>query len=108
MARATTSRSEEPTIEDLQAQIVALKDDISTLTETLKEYGKAQGQNMAAAARERAEKMAADGEATFHAAEAQARRAYQDAETSVREHPATAVGVAAGLGFLVGLVAGRR
>ncbi|MHA3978398.1 DUF883 family protein [Halovulum sp. GXIMD14794] len=96
MARATSSNSE-PTLDDLQAQISALKNDIATLTETLKDYGKAQGEHLAA-----------KGEAKLTEAQAQAMRAYADAETTVREHPATAVGVAAGLGFLVGLMTGRR
>jgi ElaB/YqjD/DUF883 family membrane-anchored ribosome-binding protein len=43
-----------------------------------------------------------------HAAEARAREAASQVDHQVREHPWTAVGVAAGVGLLVGILVGRR
>jgi len=109
MARsATTQTKTDPTIEDLQEQITTLREDISALTTTLGNYGKARSEDLSASARAQAQRMAAMGEAGLADAQRQATDAYSQAETRVRENPATAMGMAAGLGFLVGLIMGRR
>ncbi len=105
MARASDS---EPTTADLQAELVALKKDIASLGATLGEYGKARGEEFAHAASERAQYLRARGEEGVAHARDSATKAYRQAEDSVRENPATAVGIAAALGFLVGLFASRR
>ncbi|GAA3852992.1 DUF883 family protein [Celeribacter arenosi] len=107
MARSTAA-TENATTEDLQAQIATLKKDISSLTKTFADYGRAQGEQVRNgateaydAARVATEKQAAD-------LQKQALAAYGDVENKVRENPSASIGVAAGLGFLVGLVTAAR
>ena len=79
-----------PTVDDLSAQIQILRDDIASLTSTMGDYGKAKAQEARSTAQDAA-------------AEAQMR-----AEEFVRSQPTTALGIAAGIGFLFGLVTARR
>jgi ElaB/YqjD/DUF883 family membrane-anchored ribosome-binding protein len=77
-------------IDDLAAQIETLKSDLSKLTHSLSDYGVAKTEAAAASARDKAT------EAQLHA------------EEFVRTQPATSIGLAAGLGFLVGMITARR
>lgn len=83
--------------EELTAQIAQLKAEIAALSAGLK----AKGVEFAADLKARGEQAA--GEARSRAGHALA-----DAEVAVRQNPATAMAVAAGLGFLVGLLLNRR
>ncbi len=96
-----TQLTKDATIEDLSTQIAILKDDIAALTGTVSEYGMAKGRSAADQAKSAANDMAQSGRAK--AAEAQ-----ETAEEFIRTQPATALGIAAGVGFLVGLVTARR
>ena len=89
------------TINDLSDQIAILKSDIASLTGTLSEYGKAKTTQAAQTAKD----AAADAvtEARVKALDAQAQ-----AEDFIRTQPATALGIAAGVGFLVGMITSRR
>ncbi|MCX7566577.1 DUF883 domain-containing protein [Sulfitobacter sp. F26169L] len=93
--------SQEVTVEDLSAQMDVLKRDLSSLTQTLTEYGFAK----TAAAKQSAKETAADLSA---AGREKAALAQMQAEDFVRTQPATALGLAAGLGFLVGLITTSR
>lgn len=93
---------------DLSAQIAVLKDDIATLTATVAEYGKAQGMHLKTAAADKAADVAASGAATAQALKATAEKTYADTEDAVRANPAAAMGIAAGIGFLVGMLTARR
>ncbi|WP_172300289.1 YqjD family protein [Pseudoruegeria sp. HB172150] len=84
-------------VEELQAQIATLKADITALTETMKTMGKT-----------RAAQLREQGEAAVGQAKVKGLEAYEQAEASVRENPAMAVGIAAGVGFLVGVILGRK
>lgn len=107
MARVTGSITE-PTTADLQEQLEALKIDIANLGSTLTEYGKAQGEHLKSAAKDQARYLREKGEQSVTYAQQSATKAYHQAEDSVRENPAAAVGIAAAIGFMVGLIAGRR
>ncbi len=109
MARAETNGSKtEPTTADLQNELQALKRDIANLGATLGEYGRARGEHLKTAAKDQAEFLRAKGEEGVTYAQQSASSAYHQAEDSVRENPAAAVGIAAAIGFMVGLLAGRR
>lgn len=101
---ATTSKTvngKDVTINDLSDEIATLKADIASLTGTLSEYGKAKGNEAAKTAKE------AVSDATT-AARVKALDAQAQAEDFIRTQPGTALGIAAGIGFLVGLVTSRR
>lgn len=108
MARADTTAKSSPSTEDLQKQIGALKGDVAALTGALEEYGKAQSAHLKSVAENAARGVAQKGEETLHAAQDQAAKAYHNSEQHIRDNPAAAVGIAAGIGFVVGLFAGRR
>ena len=88
-------------LEDLSKQIEILKSDISSLTSTLGEYAKSKGAEATDTAKAKAQKVAETGR--DKAVEAQLH-----AEEFIRTKPATALGIAAGLGFLIGMITSRR
>ena len=93
---------------DVNQQMAVLRDDIANLTAAVADYGKAQGLHLKSAAAQKAADVAHSGAETAAAVKHKAEVAYSDAETAVRANPAAAVGIAAGLGFLVGMMATRR
>ena len=93
---------------ELQAQIAALKSDIAALTSTIADYGKAKGKSAAASAKATMEDARAKGGEQLAVFQDEAVKAYRSVETSARENPAAAVGIAAGIGFLFGLLTTRR
>jgi len=93
---------------DVRDQISVLQKDIAELTRIVSDYGKAQGEYLKSSAQSRAETLKSDAERRLRQTEAQARDAWAQAEGAVRENPAGAVGLAAGIGFLVGLIMARR
>ena len=94
-------KAEAASLEDLSNQIAILKKDIASLTSSLGSYGKATAENAADTARSTAQDLTEMGR--LKAMETQIR-----AEEFVRTQPTTALGIAAGIGFLVGLVTARR
>ena len=93
---------------DLQAQIATLKEDIAELTAAVARYGKAQSEALTAQARAGLRTVAEKGAEQVAVAQDIAARKYAETEDYVRAHPASSVGIAAALGFLVGLVTARR
>jgi ElaB/YqjD/DUF883 family membrane-anchored ribosome-binding protein len=104
---------------DIEAQLAALKSDISGLTKALADYGQAQSKTLSEVAATTAANAKASGEdaarraaqkadEAYHLARDKAGEAYAKTEDSVRQNPAAAVGIAAGIGFLAGLLTARR
>lgn len=93
---------------DVNEQMAVLREDISNLTAAVASYGKAQGLELKSAAAHKAAELAESGAQTAASVRKNAEVAYSDAENAVRTNPAAAVGIAAGLGFLVGMIATRR
>ncbi|TDL79382.1 DUF883 family protein [Palleronia sediminis] len=83
----------DPSTEDLSRQIDTLKKDISRLTELVGNYGKSRG-----------ERLRVDAEARAAAFKDDAQGRIEDVETYVRQNPATALGIAAAVGFVLGLM----
>lgn len=117
MAQARTNGKTDVT--DVSAQIDTLKQDVATLTALMSDMAK----DKTAEAKERAGLKAAALKAsavqtvdTAHSRAVEtgeklrsdAEAAYHKAEDTVRQQPAMAVGIAAGLGFLVGMMTTRR
>lgn len=93
---------------DVSKQMAVLRDDIAALTATVAEYGKAQGDIMKAAATTKAQEVAESGAAAADALKVKATKSYSDAEDAVRANPGAAIGIAAGVGFLIGMISARR
>ncbi len=98
----------EPTVEELSRQVEALRADIAAIAETLKGLGRAGTRAAADEVRDRAEHARAGAEARIEDVHARLDAALAEADRMARDRPATAMGIAAGLGFLVGLLLGRR
>lgn len=90
-----------PTVTDLSEQIAILKDDISALTTTVGEVGKAQAVGVAESAKAAAVDLSETGKQAVSETQ-------QKAEDFIRTQPMAALGIAAGLGLLVGIAASRR
>jgi len=101
MAKSPTANGKQVTIDELSEQIALLKMDIASLTETLGDYGKAKSDEMRDTARTAAHDLSEAGRA-------KAMEAQKQAEEFLQTQPGTALGIAAGLGFLVGIVTARR
>ncbi|MBD3665114.1 DUF883 family protein [Sulfitobacter aestuariivivens] len=107
MASATSSKANgtqsknDVSIDDLSAQIDVLKSDIATLTSTIGDLGKAKAEEAAT----KAQNVAADiKESSYEAG----LKAQDTAIEYIQKQPTTALGMAAGLGFLVGMMTARR
>lgn len=96
------------TASDIGAQISALKADVAALTVTLGQYAKAQKNNMTNAASDGMHALRDRAVDQVDAARLMGEKSYANAENMVRNHPAGSIAVAAGVGFLVGMVATRR
>ncbi|MFD1911379.1 DUF883 family protein [Halodurantibacterium flavum] len=94
----------EPTTEDLSRQMDVLRADLARITETMTEMGRAQGRALADDLRGRAERAKAEGERQAEYLQHRAEEMVDEAAEMVRRQPAMALGVAAGLGFLLGLI----
>ena len=105
---ASTASSAKATSDDVRDQIATLQADIAALTKTVSEYGKAQSDSAKSMAADKAEELRLRASILKDDAEAQIKSGYAQAETAVKDNPAAAVGIAAGLGFLVGLLSARR
>lgn len=109
MARTTTSNdNSDPSVSDLAKQIETLQKDLGDLTGLMKDMGKAQAVRLGEQAEEKAKALRARGEDAAHAARGHVEDMHAQANAYVREQPATALGIAAGFGFLVGFLMSRR
>lgn len=108
MARTNSVAKNETNIDDLATQVAILKDDIATLTQSLGEFGKTKGKHLRAVAEDAAADLKARGEEHAATVKAHANNLQDEANRFVVEKPAAALGIAAGLGFLVGFMASRK
>ncbi|MBU2998252.1 DUF883 C-terminal domain-containing protein [Roseovarius nubinhibens] len=95
-------------VEELSAQIAALKTDLGAITETLKSLGVHSGEEAAARARELAAQVQKTGREGLSYAQNSAEEMGAQAAQAVRNQPATAMGLAVGVGFLLGFISGRK
>ncbi len=109
MSRNLTAEIEETMASaDLQKQVQSLKSDIAALTSAMTDYAKAQRAGIAAVAGTSVDLIRKKGTESIDAASEIATKGYSQAEHTVRNNPAGAVAVAAGVGFLIGLLSVRR
>lgn len=92
---------------DLEAEIRQLKADIEELTRHLAETGQHGYRAAKTAAAQGADQMRVQGEAAYEALRESAHDLEDRFLASVREKPVTSMAVAAGVGFLVALLARR-
>lgn len=101
-----------PTSEELSAQVATLREDVATLTNLLGDFTKAKGEQVTEATKETfssiRDESKARASAATDAASKQVTELQGQANDFVKNQPGTALGVAAGIGFLVGFMSGRK
>jgi ElaB/YqjD/DUF883 family membrane-anchored ribosome-binding protein len=102
------AQSKSPDSEDLQAQIAILRKDLAGITDTLGAMAKAQKDGMTDAAQKRFDEARARGADAISTAQAQANALNAQAHDFVQEKPALSLGMAAALGFVVGILSSSR
>ena len=108
MASTLQKLNNKPDAADLSEQIETLRNDLATLTQAIADLGKAKGDDAVNAAKTTlsdARDQAADAAET---ARLQAMELQDKADTFIKNQPATALGIVAGIGFLVGFLGSRK
>ncbi len=93
---------------ELSDQIATLKKDLAGMTELIGEIGLRRKDETVAAARERAEYLRERGHDALSEAQIRAGDAQEQAFAAIRRQPGTAIGIAAAIGFLAGLMTSRK
>ena len=109
MAQAKTNgTSKDISTGDVADQIDTLKADIATLTSLIGELSEAKTKDMRDKAYDAGRKARETAYEKGHEARETAEAYYAEAEETVRRQPMASLGLAAGLGFLVGMMTARR
>ena len=107
--KAANKSDKDTSVEDLSRQIETLKKDLSNLTTTMADLGKSEAQRAVSRAKETGAEVRAKGEDHLRDLRLRAETYGEEAGTYVREQPAMALGLAAAVGLLAGMIlSGRR
>ena len=106
MARSNTAPA--PTSDDVKAQIDALKSDIASLATLVSQMGNAQAGRAKETMQEQLDNARDAGAAHLSEAKQQAQKLSSEANDFVVRQPAAALGIAAGIGFLIGMLGARK
>ncbi|WP_415404424.1 DUF883 family protein [Tateyamaria sp. SN3-11] len=93
---------------DLAAQVETLRHDLASLTQTIADLGRAKGDEAVSAAKSKMADVREQAADTAETARLQAMEMQDKADTFIKNQPATALGIAAGVGFLVGFLGSRK
>ena len=112
MARAATSSSSAPKATgdisaDMEAQIAHLKAEMSKLAESVSNAGSVISKDVKGSASVKGEQVRRQSEATIRDLREQLDEIEATVSGHVRERPLTAIAAAAGVGFLIALIARR-
>ena len=103
---AATSGEAETT--DLSGQIAALKADLAQISQTLVDMGDSRREAAVESAARKAAKLREQGEKQLQNAQARVEDLTSQTADAVRNQPAAAIGIAVGVGFLLGFLSGRK
>lgn len=98
---------EKATVQDLEADIKQLREDVAKLTEQLSATGQHSYGAARRAASEGVEHIKAQSEAALDTLKSNARDLEDQITTKVREKPITALAIAAGVGYFFAMISGR-
>ena len=97
-----------PNADDLAKQMETLRADVAKLTETLADLTRAEAHEVADSVKKAARRARSELEHEVDRLQVQASQAIDHADALIRDKPALAMGLAAGLGLLAGLLISRR
>ena len=106
--KASQGKTNGASVSDVSNQIEILREDLSALTQTIADLSRAKGDEAITAARDKMADARDKATDQAQAARQQAAELQGQANDFIRNQPATALGIAAGLGFLVGFMGSRR
>ena len=95
-------------MDQLAEQMSVLRNDIAAISKSLADLGGSTKDAAMQSAREAAAELRQKGEKQLHQAQDRAEELGQQAADAVRQQPAAAVGLAVGVGFLLGFLTGRK
>ncbi|WP_299728043.1 DUF883 domain-containing protein [uncultured Tateyamaria sp.] len=98
----------QPNAADLSEQVETLRNDLATLTQTIAEMGKAKGDETVHKAKSKVSDVRDHAADVAETARLQAMELQDKADSFIKNQPATAMGIAAGVGFLVGFLGSRK
>lgn len=104
----TLASSKDTTVDELAADIQALRNDLSSLTGTISDMAREKGSEVSSIASRKADEAQLKAAEAAEFVSARTRDVQDQAENFVKQQPATALGIAAGVGFLVGMMSTRR
>lgn len=104
----TNGKEADEALSEMSAQIESLKNDIAGLTSAMGDYGKAQSRILGAKASNAADTVRERSKTEAERLALQAQELQEQANDFVARQPGTALGIAAGVGFLVGMWSSRR
>lgn len=102
------AKADDISTEDLRENLVELRRDFKELLTTVERLAAAQADGVSSHLREGLRDYADKGEEMFGLAREHAERAYEDLHDTVERNPLTALMIALGIGFLIGLVTRSR
>lgn len=102
------AKGDDVTTEDLRENLIELRKDFKDLLTTVERLAAAQAGGVSGHVREGLRAYADRGEEMFGVAREQAERVYDDLHETVERNPLTAMLIALGLGFIIGLLTRHR
>ena len=99
-----TNKSKAATLEELDGQISQIRDDITGLTKILADNGSSKIEQLSDHAKETAHRVAGRSQEALEALNKEAGQLEAQLMLQVRKKPLTAIGVAAGFGFLAAML----
>ena len=102
------SKSREAELKDIYAVLEVLKEDMKQLSKTVSDVGKAEAERAVNTAKDKGREVRKAGEEQVDALRATAEDYGRATGNYIRENPTSAVGIAAGLGFLLGFFLSSR
>lgn len=108
MATPNITKAVDNAADDIAAQIAAIRNDLAQLTEAMGTYGRAKSAEIGTRAAQGASDLRVRGKKEAARVEAGIEETLAMTEDFVARQPATALGIAAGIGFILGLWSARR
>ncbi|MCX7560195.1 DUF883 domain-containing protein [Sulfitobacter sp. F26204] len=105
---AKTKTNANATPADVAEQMEILRTDIGALTATVSELAQIKGSELSQTAKDQISAVKDSAVHQVDAARKQAMQLHDQADEFARTQPAAALGIAAGLGFLVGMMMSRK
>lgn len=108
MTRTVQKLTTEPNAADLSEQVETLRNDLATLTQTIADLGKAKGDDAVDVTKSKLSDARDNAADAVETARLQAMEMQDKADSFIKNQPAAALGIAAGLGFLAGFLGSRK